>query len=367
MRNEIVNIAEEIKNISNLKNELEYLEKSDLPLILYGAAEMAHIVKRFLDKNNIKIDSVVVDNEYWRPNMKFYEFDIQPLENVLDNNIKMNIILAFAGINNNERTKQLNEMPNVQKCLFFDASIGLFFLDSDFFNKNYSVIADTYNLLEDDLSRKIMLEFLKAKILMEPKELVKLNIANEYQYFPDFLPLLDNETFVDCGAYIGDTIETFLNKTNSKFNKIFAFEPDPSNYEKCKKIVADCGKNGIVLIEKGVWEEEKTIVFSIGAHNYDSRISESGNVKIEVDSIDNVCRNEKVTFIKMDVEGSELQALNGAKNQITANKPKLAICVYHKKEDLITIPQYILSLNPDYKLYLRHYGRFCTELVLYAI
>jgi len=77
--------------------------------------------------------------------------------------------------------------------------------------------------------------------------------------------------------------------------------------------------------------------------------------------------DEKATFIKMDIEGSELEALKGAQNQIKVNKPKLAICVYHKETDLITIPQFILSLNPDYKLYLRHYGNFSTELVLYAL
>ena len=63
----------------------------------------------------------------------------------------------------------------------------------------------------------------------------------------------------------------------------------------------------------------------------------------------------------------ELEALKGAQKQIKANKPKLAICVYHRQEDLISIPQYILSLNSDYKLYLRHYGDFCAELVLYAV
>jgi hypothetical protein len=98
-----------------------------------------------------------------------------------------------------------------------------------------------------------------------------------------------------------------------------------------------------------------------------SHVKQKGNVEIEADSIDNVCENENVSFIKMDVEGSELEALKGAQKQIKANKPKLAICVYHKKEDLLTIPQYILSVRPDYKLYLRHYGGLTTDLILYAV
>jgi hypothetical protein len=105
-----------------------------------------------------------------------------------------------------------------------------------------------------------------------------------------------------------------------------------------------------------------------------SCISNEGNVKIEVDVIDNIvsdCISDSsrggVSYIKMDIEGAELEALKGAKNTIIANKLKLAICCYHKSVDLYTIPQYIKSLNSSYKLYFRHYNCFSYELVLYAI
>ena len=83
--------------------------------------------------------------------------------------------------------------------------------------------------------------------------------------------------------------------------------------------------------------------------------------------IDDVLYKEKVSFIKMDIEGSELAALKGCKKIITRNNPKLAICVYHKSEDLIEIPKFILSINPNYKLFLRNYAPSATETVLYAI
>ena len=103
-----------------------------------------------------------------------------------------------------------------------------------------------------------------------------------------------------------------------------------------------------------------------------SKLSSDGDdgTKISVTSIDTVCKNENVSYIKMDIEGSELEALKGAKATIERCKPKLAICVYHKKEDLITIPQYIrsgTSVGKDYKFYLRYHGVTPCELVLYAI
>ena len=76
---------------------------------------------------------------------------------------------------------------------------------------------------------------------------------------------------------------------------------------------------------------------------------------------------EKVSFIKMDIEGAELPALNGAEKIIQRHKPKLAVCVYHKREDLITIPQYIKSIVPEYKFYLRVHFPYASELVLYGV
>lgn len=84
-------------------------------------------------------------------------------------------------------------------------------------------------------------------------------------------------------------------------------------------------------------------------------------------SIDEELEGKRVTFIKMDVEGAELAALQGAQHVIRKQHPKLAICVYHKPEDIIDIPSYILSLDPGYRLFLRHYSPFEDETVLYAI
>ena len=101
-----------------------------------------------------------------------------------------------------------------------------------------------------------------------------------------------------------------------------------------------------------------------------SHICDDGLQRISVEALDQellVKRNEKVTFIKMDIEGAELETLKGARRIITEQKPKLAVCVYHKPEDIFTIPEYLRTLNPDYKFYLRHYTFAAWDTVLYAI
>ncbi len=122
----------------------------------------------------------------------------------------------------------------------------------------------------------------------------------------------------------------------------------------------------LICINKGVWDKKCTLSFGdFGALN-NGAIQEKGGLLIDTDTIDNVLQGDRVSYIKMDIEGAELNALVGAKNTIMKYKPKLAICVYHKIDDLIKIPCYVKSLVPEYKLYLRVHSTHTKELVLYA-
>ena len=97
-------------------------------------------------------------------------------------------------------------------------------------------------------------------------------------------------------------------------------------------------------------------------------VSQNGDIQIEVDTIDNILNGQEATYIKMDVEGAELLSLMGAEETIRKYKPKLAICVYHRFDDLLTIPKYIKSLSSEYKFYLRAHDKpYFFDLVLYAI
>ncbi len=184
------------------------------------------------------------------------------------------------------------------------------------------------------------------------------------QYFDEgIIQLRDREVFVDGGAYDFASSKMLLSKC--KAEKIYVFEPDKVNLEKIRNGINEYKNVNISLFPNGLWDKEETLCFeadgTIGSH-----ISEKGNTKIHTVTLDEVVK-EKVTYIKMDIEGAELKALTGAAGLIRKYKPKLAICVYHKPEDIIEIPDYILSIVPEYKLYLRHYSWNASETVLYAV
>lgn len=189
----------------------------------------------------------------------------------------------------------------------------------------------------------------------------------EKQYFekPIVLPS-ENEIFVDGGCFNCGTSLLFRKWCDQKYEKIYAFEPDKLNYEKCKKIIQLNKLDRIELINAGLWSKKDVLLFN-GDKGAGSSFSETGTCSVNVVGLDEILNGKKATFIKMDIEGSELEALKGAKNTIVNYRPRLAICIYHKPEDILEIPLYLQSLVPDYKLYIRHYSNYSDETVLYAV
>jgi len=223
-------------------------------------------------------------------------------------------------------------------------------------------------------------EFFEYKSQKAFEEYLDQKIAGIYekqytgnQYFDnEIIRFGEDEVFVDCGSFTGDTVEMFISNLKKlkieKWKQIYAIEAKKDNYERAKKNLEKY--NNVVLINKGCWNYSGTHKFIEDEYsNSASAIQENGNSEIEVDTIDNIIfrGEEGVTFIKMDIEGAELNALKGAEQTIRKYKPKLAISIYHKPEDLYEIPQYIKSLVPEYKLYFRNHAPSATESVLYAV
>lgn len=174
------------------------------------------------------------------------------------------------------------------------------------------------------------------------------------------------EVFVDAGCYNMETSQELI-KYCSHLKKVYAFEPDENNYNDCIQRKAEFSDTEIELFPYGTWSDRRVLHFSATA-NGSSHICENGETSIQVMPIDEaVAGKEPVTFIKMDVEGAELESLKGAQNTILKDKPKLAVCIYHKPEDMVEVPLYIKELVPEYKLYIRHHSNGSNETVLYAV
>ena len=194
-------------------------------------------------------------------------------------------------------------------------------------------------------------------------------VVSKEQYFDDdIIQFEDGEIFIDGGCLNLDTSKIFASKMKAcgcTFEKIYAFEPDGTNYQTCMDRSKCIGFGGLEMINAGLWSKNGLASFSSEGTG-SSHIIFQGGGYIRTVTLDSAI-NDKVTFIKMDIEGAELEALKGARNTILKYKPKLAICIYHKDEDIWKIPYFIKNLVPEYRLYIRHYSNWILETVLYAV
>jgi len=192
------------------------------------------------------------------------------------------------------------------------------------------------------------------------------SICDPHQYFvPDIVRLSARECYVDIGAYDGDTIGQFIAATQGNFETIHAFELEPLNYHRLKENVRHMPHHDrITTFNLGIWDRECDINFSVAKTQSTLGVGESS---AHVVPLDDILANQRVSFIKMDIEGAEPHALRGARNLIATQKPKLAICVYHHISHLWEIPAYIRQLVPDHRLFLRHYTNLEYETVCYAV
>lgn len=227
--------------------------------------------------------------------------------------------------------------------------------------QNFKEYQKIYDLFADKLSRHIFQNLINFKFSGDTRYIRGFKLLHDEQYFEDFLNLPSNPVFVDAGGFTGDTSEKFI-KLYPKFEKIFLFEPEESNIKKAKTNLAT--HKNIVFIQKGLGEKNEILHFSVNGSA--SVVTQDGELCIEVVKMDDVIK-EKVDFIKMDIEGSESAAIEGAKQIIKNSHPTLAICVYHKKDDFWKIPQQILSIRNDYKLYMRHYTQGTDESVMFFV
>jgi len=235
--------------------------------------------------------------------------------------------------------------------------------------KNTSIWKEMYASLEDYRSKTILYAILNNWFTYDFKTL-KSVMENTFLHYCDLdiNPTCHKEVLVDLGAYIGDSILDFTSVYNeSSFDKIYAYEMSLNSVEKLKENT----KNMPNIIIRNVGVEDKQGLGKI----IENKESTSANVlesskdgNLVITTLDEDIK-EKITMIKMDIEGCEYKALLGSKNHIINDKPKLMISIYHSFEDVYRIWEFLKTIKPDYKFFLRYYGGpiFPTEIVLYAI
>lgn len=351
-------------------------EKIDKEVVIYGAGNFARKCYKVLKIHNIKV-AFFIDKDTQYKGVFIEDIPIITIEDERIKEINENITCIIGIFNAYVDLKELefqlkrtffSIINPLQFFNYFSDDFGSYFFltKGENYLKEEKKFQDVYSLLEDEISKNLFKDILEFRYSSKFKNLPKPQDLN-FEYFPDDIPLKYPEKieFLDCGAYIGDTILKIIQK-GLPLSSFIAFEPDIENIKKLYTNLSDLTRYSGNIYPCGVWSETTQIYFNSGKDGA-SNIDLKGDTLIQTVCIDEVLINKNINFIKMDIEGAEIEALKGAKKLICKYKPILAIASYHKYDDLYTIPKLINSWELNYKFYLRMYEYNSFGIVYYAI
>lgn len=333
----------------SLKSSWEFLKETSLPIFVYGMGDgCVKLLKQF-EKYGIKETGIFASDEFVRGH-SFMGHTVKKLSQVESEYEEFVVVLAF-GAGYESLINKIDEIAKKHKLLVPDtAVIGGEPFTKEYLAENFYKANEVYEKLSDSLSKEVYENVFAYKITGEISYLQKITTTPNEAY-EKILKAENLKSYVDLGAYNGDTVREFIGFSNENYEKIIAVEPNGRNFRK----LCEYGENvkGLVCKNAVCWSFSGEIPFSKGGGRM-AKADENG-VMTPCVSVDDLVGELGCDYIKYDVEGAEKMALEGSQNTIKSHKPKLCVALYHRLEDMIDLPLECLRLNPDYKLFVRHY------------
>lgn len=368
-------LLDSIKNVPHVEEKIfDAIKAAPAPVVLWGAGEIAWCVWTYLRQRGIEpvcfCDNNPVKQGTVHLGLPVYDYE-SLRRKFSQNGEKYHIVVATGPQYKDAIFSQLAAAHEENPIWYLRGyEVCGEKINYPYVREHSAKFEEAYSLLSDEFSRKVFRNVLNAKLSGDFALYEEVLRGSEY-FDEEVVRLTNHEVFLDVGAYKGNAVVEFAKRTGGKYDGIIAFEPDKKTFTALQSVLA---KNNIKKIEthnKGAWNKQAFLHFHDGREGGSRLLEISGKAfsatSVEMDTIDNILHGQRVTYISMDIEGSEHYAIIGAEQAIKKWKPKMAVCVYHKREDLFDIPLLLKSIMPEYKFYLRHYTNNQTETILYAV
>lgn len=322
------------------------IKKTELPIVLYGTGDGADMILSEFERRSIRVQACFASDGFVRSRY-FHGFRVISYSDAEKEFGKMAVILGFgthdrAVIENIKRIGSRNElyMPDMLR----DGDGNLF--DEEYASRHRRDIEWAYSILEDEKSWKSY------------ESVIRYRLSGRIDYLLDgqeddreswkLLKIGADESFVDIGAYNGDTIERFASLAPS-WKAVYGFEPDPKSFRKLQKNTE--GLRNIELFNAFVCDSCGSVQFSCGKGRGSHR--SSSDKMIQSLTIDSALGGKPATILKFDTEGYESEALDGGHETILKYRPRMILSAYHKIDDFWRLPRKVLSLDSSYRFYMR--------------
>lgn len=325
-----------------------YLKSAKKPIVLYGMGNGADKIIEVLKEYGITVSGVFASDGFVK-RKTFQGFQLSTYDELKAKFQEMIILMAF-GSSRQEVMDNVSRYSLEQEFYAPDVPVygtGLF--TNEFLKENAESFRYVYSRLADDFSRKTFEDIINFKLSGKPEYLFSCEADSDEPY-NSFLNLKEGESFLDLGAYNGDTVYEFINKCPN-YSHITAVEPDPKTFNKLVNNTRDY-KN-IDLINACI--SDKSGFANFASNNGRGSNKATGKITVRQINIDEIFASKPHSFIKFDIEGEELNAIKGMKNAVAEHKPKMLMACYHRTQDLISLPLAVDEIRKDYKIYLRHF------------
>ena len=354
------------------RKDIEKILREDFPKIkgkelwIFGAGNTAALYYNGLlrlEKEGFLIQGYI-DNDRNKWNHLFNGKKVVSLNSLLNEKEKVCILICSI---------QKKVVDSIKKQLSVEGFNDFYHIDEVIFKLHADKVLQVYDLFADEDSKNIYEVLLRERMACSGTTL-PVDIHEQYFALPPFMIENGREVFVDCGTYVGDTIERYLWNRSGVFNKIIGFEPDEKSLlalqHRIKRLKLEWGlrESSIEIYHKGI--ADKSLSGRV------IRYSANNGLGSKIDSVEEGTEgfivaldefvHEPYSFLKADIESWEYKMLVGATKGIKEYKPLLAICIYHNAVDFYEIPLLIHSFVPEYKLAVRHHSYTLADSVLYA-
>ena len=338
-----------------------YLKNTQKPIVLYGMGNGADKIISVLNSYDINISGVFASDGFVRQKI-FHGFKVTDYKTAKEAFGDMVVLVCF-GSSLPDVIANIKRIASEQELYAPDVPVyGDVLFNMEYVTQNKERLAWVYNRLADETSKKVFKNAVMYKLTGKIEYLFDCQTPPK-EIYENILHLSDNEVYFDLGAYRGDTVEEFLSVVGN-YKKIIAVEPDKKTYNKLCLTTKDV--RNIANINACVSDIDGEILFDMQGSR-GSNVGKGSGVINSV-TIDTLAKDSTPTYIKMDIEGAELTAIKGGANTITNHKPKMQIAAYHRSEDLFLLPETVLKLQSDYKIYLRHFPSLpCWDMSYYFI
>lgn len=340
------------------------------PIWLYGTGDGADKILNVMKGYGIWPAGILVSDDFYREQV-FRGFTVRPLSEIQKIPQPFTLVISF-GSHLPALIERVRDLAARFPVLIPDVPVaGEELFDRAFFETHARELDEARDLMANDASREVFDQMIDYKVTGDPIPLFASASPKEdalrelFSHHPDEVP-----SYIDCGAYRGDTIEEFFRYFPRADYQITALEPDPGSFKKLQAAFGTDSKIRLIRAACGEIPGELPLIKGRGrgVHADPNGTSDEKTVHVPLVRLDDLAFSTPPTYLKMDIEGKEKEALLGASRLIRAYHPLLNIACYHRSEDLFALPKLIHELEPGYRIYLRRHDCFpCWDLNLYCV